>query len=770
MSSDARDKSRDLKKTAIERSLIDVDQTMNEATEALALEKNDEAVRLYKQLLSSLEDRYPGNMEKIPADVLIRRYKILNGLSKAFSSGGHLNQAIQNALEASALTQGPLSDFTELHIQSSVDLAGYYIKSGDVQSARALITKATSVEKGDDPQLWQALISLGTGKLFNALGKLDVAPRVIQSGIDALATPEEPEKILLKADLYLALGDVYMKLEHRDEALQSWKEAIVLLNDRGKKAFLKYEYFSALSYFAKARPIFQFLGREPDVIQIRADSEILLAKIMDIRGRWDDAYKLFSGVVELFHGTGFEDSRLFILAHAGVGNYFIQQKQYDRAEAELKKSTAAAKQFRDRLGFCQANYYLGVAFSKRGSDEQGIELFKRSLEHLKKIESSYEVLQTIALINNQLGFIEMKNRRREEAKEYFNLSVETMKDAPFDLSLGEAYRFLGELHSENRQYTQAERYLKKALEIFEKNGAMFELSRLYRSLGSNLLNMGDIDKAVFFFDECIGLQEKLGVESELPMAYSNRAKISVMKEEYAEAEAYFTKDFNIAKKSDNKHSLAFSYYQLGRIRRILTRTHSAEDFLRRSLDLFTSVNNKTMIGGVLLELALCASARKDIKGATDYCARAQTMYEHNRNSLEMARLLLTRGIVLRDAKRKQMAQRCFEDCLRLHEKLNITTIDLAEAYYEFALFWQDQGDRKEASQQLSLAIETTEKLGLGKKMSNYAVLLNDIDPEAAAKAQLSRFMGKATVEQISKRKRSRPPATACWTATTACFW
>ena len=371
---------------------------------------------------------------------------------------------------------------------------------------------------------------------------------------------------------------------------------------------------------------------------------------------------------------------------------------------------------------------------------------------LKSLPDGRERRHLSALLNNQLGFIEAKRRRYDTAIERFQNSVEMLKDYPFDTALGEALRLLGEAHCDRGQNMQSERVLKKSLEIFDRAGATYESAKTYKSLGANFLSTGDLDKATFFLDESIRILEKLNIESELPMAYSYKAKICVMKEDYKEAEDLFTKDFNIAKKSENRHSLAFSYYHLGRIRRLLARTHSAEDFLKRSLDLFMQVNNRNMVAHVMLELALCASARLDVKTATDYCAKAQAVFDTGRNAVDAAKLMLIRGIILRDAKRKEMARRCFEDGIRMLEKLNLVNVDLAESHYEFALFWREQGDRKEATRHLVAAIELAEKLGLGRKFNSYLSLLNEINPEAGAKIRLSRFMDKASVEQISKSK------------------
>lgn len=750
----------DLRKATLERSMLDIDMMLDEAVELAAVGHQDDAVSILKQLLSNLEDRYRGDIGKIPIDVVIRRYRILNRLARTYCMGGYHKQSIQNSIEAQSLAQGVLSGFPELFLESSVALGLYYIAFGNVAEARNVITAATKAPKGDDARYATALVSLGTGILFEKMGKNDLARQALARGVDVLPNPEEPEKVLLKADLLIALGDFYKKTDQAPAAAEADRNAAVLLFDRGCKAVERSRLFDAVRFFAKSIPAFERLDCTGETGMRRVDAMIMLAQIMDLRGRWDEALRIHREAVDVVSRCGLDYSRGMAMAWAGVGNYHIQVKQYNRAEEELKRAVRAAEGRKDIFSLCYANYFLGLTYSKRGSDEKGVELFKRSIDQLGALPDTREARHLKAQIVNQLGFIEAKSRRYETAIEYFQHSIDFLKDSPGDTALGEALRLLGETHCDRGQNMQSERVLKKALDIFEKAGATYETARTYKSLGANFMSMGDLDKATFFFEESIRILEKLEIEAELPMAYSCKAKICIMKEEYKEAEELFTKDFNIAKKSENKHSLAFSYYHLGRIRRMLNRSHSAEDFLRRSLDLFTQVNNQNMVAHVMLELALCAAVRLDTKAAADCCARAQTVFEAGRNMVDLSKLYIVRGIILRDsaqdakrdANRRQMARRSFEDGIRILEKLNLVNLDLAEAHYEFALLWRDQGDRKEAAKHLVTAIELSEKLGLGRKLNNYLALLNEIDPEAGAKIRLSRFMDKATVERFSKRK------------------
>ncbi|HOO55201.1 MAG TPA: tetratricopeptide repeat protein [bacterium] len=742
----------EIKKTAIQRSLLEVDLLIGEASEMAALGHFDETVAIDRQLLVNLEERYRGEINKIPVDVLVRRYRILNQMSGAFAEGGFIEPAIQAAIEANSLAVGPLSDFPELFIQSSILLGDCYIRTGDRSEAKNVIMKAVKAPKGDDVEFAQALAAFGTGKLFVALDQPDLAARALAKGDSLIRDPEDRDLILLKGEILRTQGDAYRKANNVSGAEERFKASIKFLYEKGRSLVERNRSLDAVLVFSLAREICRSAGLGVDTV-LFTGIQLELAEQLDLRGRWEEANRVYQKVIENINSSESKYQRGLALALAGMGNYRIHMKKYDEAESELLRANEHARKIDDAYCLSKVSYYLGLTYSKKGLDEKGVRFFEEALDIAGDLDAERENVTLEARICNQLGFVEAKDKRFESAIGYFQRAIDLVRDYPTDVALGETYRLLGDIHCERGQNMQSERALKKALAIYERAGASFEVARVYKSIGTNLLATGDLDKANFFFNETINMLEKLGIESDLPMAYSYKARICIMREEFKQAEELFTKDFNIAKKADNRHSLAYSYYHLGCIRRLLNRTHSAEDFLKRSLDLFSEVNNVTMAAMVMLELAMCTSERKDFKSATDFAAKAQEIFDKKgRNTAEIAYVLKVRAVILCRAKRWQMSKRCFEDCLRIHEKLNQVTLELAEAHYEFALFWKERNDKKEATNHLISSVELAEKLGLEKKRSNYLALLNQINPEAGAKIRLSQFMDKAAVEQISKGK------------------
>lgn len=746
-------KTGDVHVAAMQRSLIDLDRQLDRAVELTALGEREQSNEICRQYLSGLDDRFRGDFKNIPIDVVTRRFHALELLARNQREEGQLDEAAATFIETAALAKGPLSEFPEFLVRANLEIARVYILQNEPSSAKSFVAEATNIAKQNGDIYMITMAGFATGLLFAGVGRHREAQNILTGAAARLSPPLSPEQALLKADMLLQMSHELNIIEAIDEAARTYCEAIDFLIEHGKAALDQGHTSDAFKFLMTANRHADLLPRTETNVSTIADLHITTARLLDIKGYWSKALELLDRALEIFNATGHLNKDLYIAAQLSAGDLLIKQKEYGKAAALLEKAKTACEEQDDLFNLAVCFYHQGVGLSKSGKDDKGLALFDEALGILKNMEKSHAVRTAHALNNNQISFITAKNKEYDRALDCLDESVELLRDEPNDPALAEAYRMQGEIFCERRQNIQSERALKKALAIFEKRGAAYEMARAYKSLGENCLASGDLDMANFFFEESIRILEDLNIESDLPMLYSAKARICIMQEDFATAEKFFYKDFEIAKKSDNMHSLAFSYFYIGRVRRLLKRAHSAEDFLKRSLELFQKVNNQIMAGHAMLELALCAMVRLDFKHAMENCDRTKGIFEQSRNPDLVARLLQVRGMVLRDSRdqrRRVVAQRNFEDAIRILEKSSRVSIELAELHYEFAMFWKEGKDRRRAVEHLIQALELCEKLGLAQKVNTYLNTLQQISPEDGAKLRMGRLVDKAAVEQITK--------------------
>jgi len=745
--------SREIRSAAVQRSLLELDTLLDRGVEIMALGEPQAAAELYNEYLAGLEERFRGDVKNIPIDVLTRRFRVLMLLAECHRTLDQSDPALQQLIECNALARGPLCDISEYLVRSAMEISRIYVFRKEPALAKQYVSEATRVGKESNEPYLVSLAGFATGLLFSCVGRHGEAHNIFTGAAARLIEEEDPAQVYLKADILLHMGHEQTHRENIQEAAKTYSDTVKYLLDNSKKSMAGSRTPDALRFLMLANLHADLLPRHENNVQILADLAVTTGMLLDTIGHWEKARPFFDRALELFDSTGFMEPRLYTLAQMHIGDLCIKNKDYSRAMSILEKARDRSEESDDMHGLALSYYYLGTAHSKSGADDKGIEMFEEAQGILNGMEPSRENNVLLARVNNQLGFIVSKLKDYEKAQAHLEESVDLLREYAGEEAQGEAFRLLGEVYCQRRQHIQSERALKKANSIFERKGARYESARCCKSLGENYLAGGDLEMANFFFEEGIQMLEDLGIESDLPMVYSAKAKIGIMQQDFEAAERLFQKDFEIAKRSDNMHSMAFSYYHLGRVRRLLKRTHSAEDFLRRSLDLFQNVNNQVMAGEVMLELALCASSRLDIKNATELCGKTQKIFEKLKNPDLVAHLLMVRGMVMRDAKdprRRTLALRSFEDAIRILEKINKVSLELAESYFEFAIYWRDGKDRKRAVEYIIQAIELCEKLGLDKRANFYLEELQRISPEEGAKLQLGRFVDKSAVDSLTK--------------------
>mgnify|MGYP003875394439 CR=1 FL=1 len=760
----------------MQRSLLELDSLLHRGVEILVLGEPLLAIDIFNDYLAELEERFQNEGKKetkediktkdndnkdkessskkskhIPIDVLTRRFKVLMLLAECRRGMEQDELALQNLIECNALARGPLAEFPDFLVQSTMEIARIYVFRKEPAAAKQYVSEATRIAKSSKEPYLVSLAGFATGLLFSCVGRHSEAHSIFSGAAARLDGLNDPEHILLKADILLHMGHEQNIRENVEEAAKTYADTVRFLLECSRNSIAQSCARDALRFLMLANRHADLLPRDEANVQLMSSLAVTTGALLDSIGYWDKAWPCFIRALELFDSTGFADPQLYTTAHIHLGELCIKKKDYARALTVLDRTRGRCEQADDLPGLARCLYGLGTAHSKNGDDDKGIALFEDALGVLNSLKPSKDAALLRARINNQLGFIATKLKDYEKAQTHLETSVDLLREYDSEIVMGETYRLLGEMYCQRKQHIQSERALKKSYDIFERNAARYDSARCCKSLGENYLDAGNLTMSNFFFEESIHLLEDLGIESELPMVYSAKARISMMQQDYEAAEALFLKDYNLARKSDNVHSMAFSYYQLGKVRRLLKRSHSAEDYLRRSLELFDKIGNQIMAGQVKLEQALCVCKRFDIKKAEVLCKEAEGLFKKLKNEELQARAKLVLAIVQRDSRdntKKASARNNFETAIEKFEKINKVSFELAETYYEFALYWRDRSDLKNAAHFFIQAIELCDKLGLSARANSYFDDLRRINPDEAHKFHLGRFVDTSAVDTL----------------------
>lgn len=306
------------------RSLLDIDSLIDESTELAALGRHDDAALGFRQALSGLEDRFRGTAGQLPVDIVERRFRLLLRLARAHSDADSPLKAIPCATEALAIARGPFSEYPEFFIRAAFELGSGYLASGDTAAAKSIITEAAKVARSsatDSSALPQMLSALAVGKLFAAEEKIAPAIAAFEHGVKTAPEPTDVETALAKSDLLFSLGDAVSRLSMTDKAVQSYINAVSSLRNSGIEAIKNNKSLDAAVMLASARKIHSKLPNTAECVAARVDSDLALASILDMRGRWEEADKLCREAAELLQRTGVSHPRGASLARIGMGAF-----------------------------------------------------------------------------------------------------------------------------------------------------------------------------------------------------------------------------------------------------------------------------------------------------------------------------------------------------------------------------------------------------------------------------------------------------------------
>jgi tetratricopeptide (TPR) repeat protein len=218
--------------------------------------------------------------------------------------------------------------------------------------------------------------------------------------------------------------------------------------------------------------------------QFYFETNLLLGRYYTELQELDEAYRVFSELVENFGGNG--------LAHFCLGENFFLRKDFEKARPELERSLMLPLQvgmFPVNLGKLKFYQYfmLGECFLEKGRKEPAKEMFQKSLNLHK---DHYKSLQS-------LGLMSLREGKFEEAVAYFEKSIrEGGKSDCNYANLGLAYKKIG-------RRMEAEKALLLALEINpQKIEALVNLGHLYNG-------MKNAQAAVAKFEEALRISPDL---------------------------------------------------------------------------------------------------------------------------------------------------------------------------------------------------------------------------------------------------------------------
>ena len=489
----------DSKDEVLLTSLVFVSQYLRETNRVAA------AIEMCKDLLSLLEHKEPGNVDK----KFVKSFE--NDQSNTIKCGTKLLFTSRQLVER------------KVELITTLILAQIYESQYKYNEAKGLHLKALNIKEKIGDRKTEAISYLNLAVISYSLGEYVKAKEHCGK---ALAIAEKIGDREIEAKCYLNLGGTFISLGEYVKAKEHCEKGLAIskkisgreteakcYGNLGETFFSLGEYVKAKEHHEKALAIAEKIGDR----KTEAKCYLSLRGTFISLGEYVKAKEHCEKALAIAEKIG--DRETEAKCYVNLGCTFISLGEYVKAKEHCEKALAIAKKIGDRKTEAKCYLNLGGTFISLGEYVKGKEHCEKGLAIAEKIGD-----------------------RKTEAISYLNLAV-------ISGSLGE--------------YVKAKEHCGKALAIAEKIGDRETEAKCYVNLGGTFISLGEYVKGKEHCEKGLAIAEKIGDRKTEAISYLNLAVISGSLGEYVKAKEHCGKALAIAEKIDDRETEAKCYVNLG---------------------------------------------------------------------------------------------------------------------------------------------------------------------------------------------------------------
>ena len=229
-----------------------------------------------------------------------------------------------------------------------------------------------------------------------------------------------------------------------------------------------------------------------------------------------------------------ENSEKGILTAAALGRFWNITGQYSTGIRLIEIILESAGTLDKSSSKVNVLNWIGSFKSSQGDSEQAKKYFEESLDIRKKIGDKYGIAESI----NKLGSFTFNQGDYEQSKKYYEESLCIFKGIGSKNGIANSLNYLGNVAYGLGDFGQAKKYYEDSLAIYkdivDKNGIAHSIN----NLGNAAFGLGDFGKAIKLLSSAEKLLESMGVvlnKNDQKIKDENIAKIreQLSKEEFA---------------------------------------------------------------------------------------------------------------------------------------------------------------------------------------------------------------------------------------------
>lgn len=248
----------------------------------------------------------------------------------------------------------------------------------------------------------------------------------------------------------------------------------------------------------------------------------IIARIFSHTAKWKKCIEYYEKALRIADHSGSVQERADSYNGLGLAHYY--DGDLATAASYLQRTMEISEQGESMLARASAVTNLGLIGLERGELSTTISLYESEMLALERtgvivLENervvirrfdSYELIQHIARILNNLGVSYYKSGEPERALTYYDRSLQIKQKLGDLQGVAKTLGLIGQVYSERSEWQKAIQQHEKALDISSKIGdAIEQITELFH-LSSVYECQGQLDKATQYRDRALKLQDRIG--------------------------------------------------------------------------------------------------------------------------------------------------------------------------------------------------------------------------------------------------------------------
>lgn len=354
------------------------------------------------------------------------------------------------------------------------------------------------------------------------LGDLEKAALLIDEGLEAV---HEDENLSLTVDFLTVKSEISWRLGNLDEGLNTFKEAVVLLE--------------------KLEP--KFVGKQEGELK-RKKGELLHhgGIIYWYKGNLDTALEYLKESLALREGQ--DDKPGMAGSYNNLGLVYWSKGDFKEALEFYEKSLLINEELGNKRNMAVTLTNIGNVYARKGDLDKALEYQERGLVIKKELGLKHDFAMSI--IN--IGVVYQFKGNLDKALDYYQQSLVIFEELGINRDIALAINNLGSIHQLKGNLDQALDYFQRSLAIYETLGITDGVALALANIGEIYRMKGSFAEAQEYYQQSLTLQDTMENDSMTAVILLELVWISLERGDFPSVQQYLQKLKRINERTESR--------------------------------------------------------------------------------------------------------------------------------------------------------------------------------------------------------------------------